>query len=183
MCIRDSAYTDAFGPLAFIVKVRVQALRDVGACTTPFNSFLFLQGVETLHLRMERHSQNALEVAKFLQTHPQVKWVNYPGLESSLYYERAKKYMPAGAGALVTFGIRGRLEAGKKFINSVKLFSLLANFGDAKSLVTHPASTTHSQLTEEEQASTGVTPGLIRLSVGVEAVSYTHLTLPTIYSV
>src|SRR5262247_1443445 len=163
-------YTDAFGPLAFIIKVRVQALRDVGACTTPFNSFLFLQGAETLHLRMERHSQNALEVAKFLQNHSQVEWVNYPGLESSPYYERVKKYMPAGAGALVTFGIRGGYEAGKTFINSMKLFSLLANIGDAKSLVIHPASTTHSQLSEEEQASTGVTPGLVRLSVGVEDI-------------
>jgi O-acetylhomoserine (thiol)-lyase len=148
----------------------VQALRDIGACTTPFNSFLFLQGAETLHLRMERHSENALEVAKFLQTHPQVEWVNYPGLESSPYYERVKKYMPAGAGALVTFGIRGGFEAGKTFINSMKLFSLLANIGDAKSLVIHPASTTHSQLSEEEQASTGVTPGLVRLSVGVEDI-------------
>jgi len=163
-------YSDAFGPLAFILKVRVQALRDVGACTTPFNSFLFLQGAETLHLRMERHSQNALEAAKFLQTHPQVEWVNYPGLESSPYYDRVKKYMPAGAGALITFGIRGGYEAGKTFINSMKLFSLLANIGDAKSLVIHPASTTHSQLTEEEQASTGVTPGLVRLSVGVEDI-------------
>jgi O-acetylhomoserine (thiol)-lyase len=163
-------YTDAFGPLAFIIKVRVQALRDVGACTTPFNSFLFLQGAETLHLRMERHSQNAFEVAKFLQAHPQVEWVNYPGLESSPYYERVKKYSPTGAGALVTFGIRGGYEAGKTFINSMKLFSLLANIGDAKSLVIHPASTTHSQLTEEEQASTGVTPGLVRLSVGIEDI-------------
>lgn len=163
-------YADAFGPLAFILKVRVQALRDVGACATPFNSFLFLQGAETLHLRMERHSENAFEVAKFLHNHPQVEWVNYPGLESSQYYERAKKYLPEGKGALVTFGIRGGLEAGKKFINSVKLFSLLANIGDAKSLVIHPASTTHSQLTEEEQASTGVTPGLVRLSVGIEDI-------------
>ena len=119
---------------------------------------------------MERHCQNALDVAKFLQNHPQVDWVNYPGLESSPYYERVKKYMPAGAGALVTFGIRGGYEAGKTFINSMKLFSLLANIGDAKSLVIHPASTTHSQLTEEEQASTGVTPGLVRLSVGVEDI-------------
>ena len=163
-------FTDAFGPLAFILKARVQGLRDIGACTTPFNSFLFLQGAETLHLRMERHSENALEVAKFLQQHPQVAWVNYPGLEASPYYERVKKYMPTGAGALVTFEIRGGLEAGKKFINSVKLHSLLANIGDAKSLVIHPASTTHSQLTEEEQASTGVTPGLVRLSVGIEDI-------------
>jgi O-acetylhomoserine (thiol)-lyase len=163
-------YTEAFGPLAFIIKVRVQALRDVGASLSPFNGFLFLQGAETLHLRMERHSENALEVAKFLQNHPQVEWVNYPGLESSPYYGRIKKYMPDGAGAIVTFGIRGGLEAGKKFINSLKLFSLLANIGDAKSLVIHPASTTHSQLTEEEQATTGVTPGLVRLSVGIEDI-------------
>jgi O-acetylhomoserine (thiol)-lyase len=163
-------YTDAFGPLAFILKARVQGLRDTGACISPFNAFLILQGAETLHLRMERHSQNALEVAKFLQQQPQVESVNYPGLESSPYYERAKKYSPNGAGALVTFSIRGGLEAGKKLINSVKLFSLLANIGDAKSLIIHPASTTHSQLTEEEQASTGVTPGMIRLSVGIEDV-------------
>ncbi|MBL8167220.1 MAG: homocysteine synthase [Acidobacteria bacterium] len=163
-------YTDAFGPLAFILKARVQGLRDTGACISPFNAFLILQGAETLHLRMERHSENALAVAKFLQTHPQVESVNYPGLESSPYYERTKKYSPTGAGALVTFSIRGGLDAGKQFINSVKLFSLLANIGDAKSLVIHPASTTHSQLTEEEQASTGVTPGLIRLSVGIEDI-------------
>ncbi|MGH9839094.1 MAG: homocysteine synthase [Blastocatellia bacterium] len=163
-------YTEAFGPLAFILKARVQGLRDTGACISPFNAFLILQGAETLHLRMERHSENALEVAKYLQNQPQVEWVNYPGLESSPYHERVKKYSPAGAGALVTFGIRGGLEAGKKFINSVKLFSFLANIGDAKSLVIQPASTTHSQLTEEEQASTGVTPGLVRLSVGIEDI-------------
>jgi O-acetylhomoserine (thiol)-lyase len=163
-------YTEAFGPLAFIIKTRVQALRDVGACMSPFNAFLFLQGAETLHLRMERHSQNAMEVAKFLQAHPQVEWVNFPGLESSSYFERVKKYMPTGAGALITFNLRGGLESGKKFINSLKLFSLLANIGDAKSLVLHPASTTHSQLTEEEQATTGVTPGLVRLSVGIEDI-------------
>ena len=127
-------------------------------------------GAETLHLRLERHCENALAVAKFLQTHSQVVSVNYPGLESSPYHERAKKYLPNGAGALVTFEIRGGLEAGKKFINGVKLHSLLANIGDAKSLVIHPASTTHSQLSEEEQASTGVTPGLIRLSVGIEDI-------------
>jgi O-acetylhomoserine (thiol)-lyase len=163
-------YTEAFGPLAFIIKTRVQSLRDVGACMSPFNAFLFLQGAETLHLRMERHSQNAMEVAKFLQAHPQVEWVNFPGLESSPYFERVKKYMPTGAGALITFNLRGGLESGKKFINSLKLFSLLANIGDAKSLVLHPASTTHSQLTEEEQATTGVTPGLVRLSVGIEDI-------------
>ena len=163
-------HADAFGPLAFILKARVQGLRDTGACLSPFNSFLILQGAETLHLRMERHSQNALAVARALENNPLVESVNYPGLESSHYNSRAKKYLPNGAGALVTFNIKGGLAAGKKFINSVKLFSLLANIGDAKSLVIHPASTTHSQLTEEEQASTGVTPGLIRLSVGIEDI-------------
>jgi O-acetylhomoserine (thiol)-lyase len=164
-------FADAFGPLAFILKARVQGLRDTGGCLSPFNAFLILQGAETLHLRMERHSENALEVAKFLQKHPLVESVNYPGLESSPYFARTSKYMSGGAGgALVTFNIKGGLEAGKKFINSVKLFSLLANIGDAKSLVIHPASTTHSQLTEEEQATTGVTAGLVRLSVGIEDI-------------
>ncbi|MBL8189127.1 MAG: O-acetylhomoserine aminocarboxypropyltransferase/cysteine synthase, partial [Acidobacteria bacterium] len=163
-------YADAFGPLAFILKCRVEGLRDIGACLSPFNAFLILQGAETLHLRMERHSQNALAVAQHLAKHPQVESVNYAGLESSPYHARVQKYMPNGAGALVTFNIRGGLEAGKKFINSTKLFSLLANIGDAKSLVIHPASTTHSQLSQEEQASTGVTPGLVRLSVGIEDI-------------
>jgi O-acetylhomoserine (thiol)-lyase len=164
------SYTEAFGNLAFIIKARVQGLRDTGAALSPFSSFQFLQGTETLHLRLERHSENALEVAKFLEKHPEVSWVNYPSLESSKYFERAKKYLPNGKGAIVTFGIKGGYEAGKKFINSLKLFSLLANIGDAKSLVIHPASTTHSQLTEEEQASTGVTPDLVRLSVGIEDI-------------
>ena len=164
------SYTEAFGPLAFIIKARVQGLRDTGACLSPFNAFLFLQGVETLHLRMERHSENALEVARFLQKHEEVEWVNYPGLEESPYYALAEKYLPDGAGAIITFGIRGGYEAGKSFINSLNLFSLLANIGDAKSLVIHPASTTHQQLTEEEQRATGTTPELIRLSVGIEDV-------------
>ncbi len=164
------SYAEAFGNLAFILKARVQGLRDTGACLSPFNSFLLLQGAETLHLRMERHSENTLEVAKYLEKSDLVEWVNYPGLESSKYYELAQKYLPNGAGALVTFGIKGGYEAGKKFINSVELFSLLANIGDAKSLVIHPASTTHSQLTEEEQTSTGVSPDLIRLSVGIEDI-------------
>ena len=163
-------YTEAFGPLAFILKARVQGLRDTGAALSPFNSFLFLQGIETLHLRMERHSQNALAVAKHLQKHPGVDWVNYPGLESSRYFARAKKYLPTGQGSLVTFGIKGGFDAGKKLINSLKLFSLLANIGDAKSLVIHPASTTHQQLSVEEQAATGVTPEMVRLSVGIEDV-------------
>jgi len=164
------SYTEAFGNLAFILKARVQGLRDMGAALSPFSSFLLLQGAETLHLRMERHSENALEVAKFLEAHKSVEWVNYPGLESSKYFDLANKYLPNGKGALVTFGIKGGFEAGKKFINSVKLFSLVANIGDAKSLVIHPASTTHSQLTADEQATTGVTPELIRLSVGIEDI-------------
>ncbi len=164
------SYTGAFGPAAFIVKARVQGLRDTGACLSPFNSFLLLQGAETLHLRMERHSENALEVARFLQTHREVEWVNYPALPKSKYYERAKKYLPEGAGSLVTFGIRGGYQAGRALINSLELFSLLANIGDAKSLVIHPASTTHQQLSEAEQRSTGVTPDLVRLSVGIEDV-------------
>jgi O-acetylhomoserine (thiol)-lyase len=164
------SFTEVFGPLAFILKARVQGLRDTGACLSPFNSFLLLQGAETLHLRMERHSKNALEVARHLESHPGVTWVNYPGLSSSLYYQAAKKYFPNGAGALLTFGIRGGYEAGKRFINSLRLFSLVANIGDAKSLVIHPASTTHQQLTDDEQISTGVTPELVRLSVGLEDI-------------
>jgi O-acetylhomoserine (thiol)-lyase len=163
-------YVEAFGPLAFILKARVQGLRDTGAALSPFNSFLFLQGLETLHLRMERHSQNALATARHLGSHPGVDWVNYPGLPSSKYYARAQKYMPDGQSALVTFGIKGGYEAGKKLINSVKLFSHLANLGDSKSLIIHPASTTHAQLTVAEQADTGVTPDLVRLSVGTEDI-------------
>jgi O-acetylhomoserine (thiol)-lyase len=169
------SYVEAFGPLAFILKARVQGLRDTGAALSPFNSFLFLQGLETLHLRMERHSQNALSVAKHLGSHPGIDWVNYPGLPSSKYYARAQKYMPTGQSSLVTFGIKGGsagspYEAGKKLINSLKLFSHLANLGDSKSLVIHPASTTHAQLSVAEQADTGVTPELVRLSVGTEDI-------------
>jgi O-acetylhomoserine (thiol)-lyase len=164
------SYTEAFGPLAFILKARVQGLRDTGAALSPFNAFLLLQGIETLHLRLERHSENGLAVAKHLEQHPGVEWVNYPGLESSPYYARAQKYLPNGKGALVTFGIKGGYEAGKKLIDSLELFSLVANIGDAKSLVIHPASTTHQQLSVEEQATTGVTPELVRLSVGIEDI-------------
>jgi len=164
------SYTQTFGPLSFILKCRIQGLRDTGAALSPFNAFLILQGVETLHLRMERHSQNALAVAKHLEKHPGVEWVNYPGLASSRYFARAQKYLPTGQSALVTFGIRGGYEAGKKLIDSLELFSLVANIGDAKSLVIHPASTTHQQLTESEQRETGVTPELVRLSVGIEDV-------------
>jgi O-acetylhomoserine (thiol)-lyase len=163
-------FAEAFGPLAFILKARVQGLRDTGAALSPFNAFLILQGIETLHLRMERHSQNALAVARHLTDHPGVEWVNYPGLDTSPYAARAKKYLPNGQGALVTFGIKGGYEAGKKLINSLKLFSLLANIGDAKSLVIHPASTTHQQLTVAEQATTGVVPEMVRLSVGIEDI-------------
>jgi O-acetylhomoserine (thiol)-lyase len=164
------SYTEAFGPLAFILKARVQGLRDTGAALSPFNAFLLLQGIETLHLRMERHSQNALAVARHLEQHPGVEWVNYPGLASSRYAARAKKYLPSGQSALVTFGIKGGFDAGKKLINSFKLLSLLANIGDAKSLVIHPSSTTHQQLSAEEQLSAGVTPGLVRLSIGIEDI-------------
>ncbi len=161
-------YAEALGPLAFIIKMRVQLLRDLGACLSPFNSFLLLQGLETLHLRMERHSANALAVARFLAAHRAVSWVNYPGLETSPEYEKAGKYLPKGCGAIFTFGIKGGRAAGKKFIDSLKLFSLLANVGDAKSLVIHPASTTHSQLDPEQQEKSGVTEDLVRLSVGIE---------------
>ena len=164
------SYVDAFGPLAFILKARIQGLRDTGAALSPFNAFLLLQGIETLHLRLERHSQNALAVAHHLEQHPGVEWVNYPGLASSPYYKRAQKYLPEGRGAIVTFGVKGGYDAGKKLIDSLELFSLLANIGDAKSLVIHPASTTHQQLSVEEQAATGVTPELVRLSVGIEDI-------------
>ncbi len=163
-------YTKALGPLAYIVKARVTLLRDIGAATTPFNSFLFLQGLETLHLRMERHVENSLKVAQFLEKHELASWVNYPGLEDNRYHALANKYMPKGAGSIFTFGIKGGIEEGKKFINSLELFSHLANVGDAKSLVIHPASTTHQQLDEESQKKAGVTPDMIRLSIGLETI-------------
>lgn len=157
--------------MSFILKARLQMMRDIGACMSPFNAFLFLQGLETLHLRMERHSDNAMKVARFLKEHPCVSWVSYPGLPSHPSHETAKKYHKGGRyGAIVGFGIKGGYEAGKQFINELKLFSLLANIGDAKSLVIHPASTTHQQLTPEEQLETGVTPDFIRLSIGIEDV-------------
>lgn len=156
------------GNIAFILKTRVELLRDLGPALSPFNSFLLLQGLETLPLRQKQHSENALEVANFLKNHPLVSWVVYPGLEQNPNHGVAKKYLKGKYGALVGFGIKGGLEAGKKFINSVKLLSHLANIGDAKSLVIHPASTTHQQLTPEEQLSTGVTEDYIRLSIGIE---------------
>ena len=159
------------GELSFILKARIQMLRDYGPALSPFNSFLFLQGLETLHLRMERHSQNAMAVAEFLQNHPKVNWVNYPGLISHPTHELACKYHRDGLyGAILGFGIDGALEAGERFINRLELHSLLANVGDAKSLVIHPASTTHSQLSVDEQKSTGVTADYVRLSVGLESI-------------
>ncbi|SDM95532.1 O-acetylhomoserine (thiol)-lyase [Fictibacillus solisalsi] len=163
-------YTEAVGPLAYIIKARVQLLRDLGSCVSPFNSFLFIQGLETLALRVERHCENALKVAKFLQQHPAVDWVNYPGLEDNQYHELANKYLPKGAGAILTFGVKGGAKEGSKLIENVKLFSHLANVGDSKSLIIHPASTTHQQLTEEEQRKAGVAPEMVRLSVGIETI-------------
>jgi len=163
-------YVEALGNIAYIIKARVQLLRDIGPAIAPLNSFLFLQGLETLPLRMERHSQNALRIAEFLERHPSVDWVSYPGLTSHPQYELAAKYHTHGYGAILGFGIKGGLEAGKQLIRHVELFSHLANVGDAKSLIIHPASTTHSQLTPEEQYETGVTPDFVRLSVGLEAV-------------
>ena len=164
------SYVDAVGNLAFIIKLRVQGLRDTGAALSPFNSFLFLQGLETLPLRIERHASNALTVARWLEQDPRVTWVSYPGLESHPAHVNAKRYLKGGFGGVLTFGIRGGREAGKLLIDNVQLFSLLANVGDAKSLVIHPATTTHQQLSAEEQISSGVTDDLVRLSIGLEHV-------------
>jgi O-acetylhomoserine (thiol)-lyase len=172
----DSYHGLVYGDLAeaglppFIIKARVQILRDFGGCLSPFNAFLFLQGLETLSLRIERHVSNALKVAEFLEKHDKVSWVAYPGLKSSREYAAAQKYLPKGAGAILGFGIKGGVEAGKKFIESLKLFSHLANVGDAKSLAIHPATTTHSQLNEAQQISAGVSPDFIRLSIGIEDI-------------
>jgi O-acetylhomoserine (thiol)-lyase len=158
------------GNIAYIIKARVVLLRDLGPALSPFNAFQFIQGLETLHLRMPRHAENALAVALFLENHPNVSWVNYPGLASSSEKIKTDKYLPKGAGAIVGFGVKGGVEAGKKFINALKLFSHLANIGDAKSLAIHPASTTHQQLSPAEQEATGVTPDYIRLSIGIEHI-------------
>lgn len=163
-------YVEAVGPLAYIIKARVTLLRDTGACISPFNAFLLLQGVETLALRMEKHVQNAKAVAEYLEKHPAVSWVNYPALAGNKYHALSQKYIPKGPGAILTFGIKGGATAGKKLINSVELLSLLANVGDAKSLIIHPATTTHAQLSEEDQIISGVTPDMIRLSIGIEDV-------------
>ena len=163
-------YTQAFGPLAYILKMRVQGLRDIGAALSPFNAFLLLQGLETLSLRMERHSQNALAVANYLKEHAKVTWVNYPGLPDHPTSALAQKYLPKGQSGMLGFGVKGGRAAGKTFIENLKLFSHLANIGDAKSLAIHPATTTHSQLTVEEQGLTGVTDDYVRLSIGIETI-------------
>ena len=159
---------DALGASAYIVKARLEGLRDLGPALSPFNAHAFILGLETLKLRVERHSQNALAVARWLRQHPKVEWVRYPGLEEDPSFPLAKKYLRQGSGGLVTFGVRGGVDAGRRLIDSVKLWSLLANIGDTRSLIIHPASTTHQQLTPEERLSTGVTDGLVRLSVGLE---------------
>jgi O-acetylhomoserine (thiol)-lyase len=161
-------FSEVFGPLAWIIKVRVEGLRDFGPCMSPFNSFLFIQGIETLKYRMEAHSQNALTVAQWLEKQPAITWVKYPGLKSSPYRALSDKYLPKGQGSIVTFGIKGGTEAGRKLIDSVKIFSHLANLGDAKSLIIHPASTTHQQLNDAQQLDAGVTKDLVRISVGIE---------------
>ncbi|MCU0245078.1 MAG: O-acetylhomoserine aminocarboxypropyltransferase/cysteine synthase [Bryobacter sp.] len=161
-------FRETFGPIAYIIKARVEGLRDMGTAMSPFNAFLFLQGIETLGMRMDRHVANAYAAAAFLESHPLVSWVKYPSLSSSPYFSLAQKYLPKGAGAVFSFGIKGGYEAGKKFIDSVKLFSHLANVGDARSLVIHPSSTTHQQLSAAEQEAAGVSPDLIRLSIGLE---------------
>ncbi|HJR80026.1 MAG TPA: O-acetylhomoserine aminocarboxypropyltransferase/cysteine synthase family protein [Anaerolineales bacterium] len=163
-------YSEDFGPLAFISKARAGILRDLGSCQSPFNSWLFIQGLETLSLRMERHVENTQAVAEFLEDHPKVSWVTYAGLQNHPDHERAKRYLPKGPGAVLGFGARGGREAGARFIDNLKLISHVANLGDAKSLAIHPASTTHSQLTEEEQKAAGVGPDFIRLSIGLEDI-------------
>lgn len=163
-------FYETFGDFGYIMKARVETLRTFGPALSPFNSFLFLQGLETLHLRMERHCENALAIAKHLKEHPSITWVYYPGLSDSPYYELAKKYLPKGASSIFTFGIKGGIEAGVKFIENLEILSHLANVGDAKTLIIHPASTTHRQLTEEEQLTAGVTPEMIRISVGLETL-------------
>ena len=163
-------YHEALGNLAYILKMRLTLLRDMGPCISPFNAFQILQGLETLHVRMPRHCENALEVARFLESHPGVSWVNYPGLESHPDHARALRYLPNGQGAILGFGIKGGREAGARFIDSVKLCSHLANIGDAKTLVIHPASTTHQQLSDQEQLAAGVSPDFIRVSVGIEDI-------------
>ena len=163
-------YWETFGNFTFILKARVEMMRDLGTCMSPFNAFLFLQGLETLSMRMDRHCTNARAVAEWLNEHDTVPWVNYPGLPSNPFYERSQKYLPKGPGAIFTFGVNGGREAGKRFIEALKLHSHLANVGDAKSLIIHPASTTHQQLTDQEQIEAGISPDMVRISVGLEDV-------------
>ncbi len=163
-------YYEALGEVSFVMKIRLQLLRDTGAAISPFNSFLLLQGLETLSLRVERHVENAKKIAEFLSNHSAVTWVNYPSLKGNQYYDLANKYLPKGSGSIFTFGIKGGVEAGRKFLDSLEIFSLLANVADAKSLVIHPASTTHAQLSEEDLVKAGVKPEMIRLSIGIEDV-------------
>lgn len=164
------SYAHDVGAAAYITKARVQLLRDLGSAVSPFNVHEFLLGLETLHLRLERHSQNALQVAEYLEQHPKVKWVNYPGLTSNAYYDLGQKYLPNGQGAILTFGIDGTVAEIAQFVDGLSLFSHLANVGDSKSLVIHPASTTHQQLSDEERLASGVTNDLVRLSVGTENI-------------
>ena len=163
-------FYETFGDFAFIMKARMEYLRTLGPSMSPFNAYSFLQGLETLHLRMERHCDNAMAVAKHLQSHPSVEWVSYPGLEDNKYFDLVQKYMPKGASGLLTFGVKGGLKAGETFIESAQFMSHLANIGDAKTLIVHPASTTHRQLDEEQQIKAGVTPDMIRVSVGIESI-------------
>ena len=163
-------FTDIFGPISYIIKCRVEGLRDIGPCVSPFNAFLFLQGIETLGMRMDRHVSNALAVARYLESHDLIEWVRFPSLPSSPYYATAQKYLPKGAGSVFSFGIKGGYDAGRKFIDNLKMLSHLANVGDARSLVIHPASTTHQQLSAEQQKAAGVDPEMVRLSIGIEDV-------------
>jgi O-acetylhomoserine (thiol)-lyase len=161
-------YHEALGPAAFIAKVRIEGLRDLGSAPSPFNCFQTIQGLETLSIRIKKHSENALKVAEWLENQDKVEWVNYPGLKSSKYYDLSKKYLKNGQSGIVTFGLKGGFDSAKKLTDNTKIFSLLANFGDSKSLIIHPSSTTHQQLNEEQQKSTGVTSDLVRLSIGLE---------------
>jgi len=163
-------YVEAFGPAAFIVKARVQLMRDYGCVASPFNAFMFHLGLETLHLRMERHSENALKLAEFLSTHPSVAWVKYPGLKSDPYYELAQKYMPKGASGILTFGIKGGAKAGKELIKHLELVHLVVHLGDLRTSILHPSSTTHRQLNEQQQIESGIYPEMIRVSVGIEDI-------------
>ena len=186
------SYTEAFKEAAFIVKARGQLLRDFGSCISPFNSYLTLLGLETLHLRMQRLSDTALQVAKYLEKHPKIAWMNYPGLETNKYYPLVKKYMDKGASSIISFGVKGGREAGIHFIENVKLLIHATNIGDSRSIITYPCLTTHRQLNDEQLKACGISDDFMRLSVGLEdvddiiediAVSYTHLTLPTILRV